>query len=59
VRVRFPDDRSLNEVVSDLKRRLVVEALHRAGGRRKRAAGLLGLSPDALKHYMKVFDLYR
>ena len=58
VRVHFPERRPLNDVVSDLKRRLVVEALRRAGGRRKRAAALLGLSPDALKHYMKVFDLY-
>ncbi|MCA1959505.1 MAG: sigma 54-interacting transcriptional regulator [Desulfomonile sp.] len=56
--IGFPKDQSLNDVVLSVKRRLVVEALERAGGRRKQAATLLGLTADALKHYMKIFDLY-
>jgi len=59
VTIRFPENQSLNDVVQDLKRLLVVEALQKADGKRKRAAGLLGLTPDALKHYMRLFDLYR
>ncbi|MGO9568662.1 MAG: helix-turn-helix domain-containing protein [Desulfomonilaceae bacterium] len=42
----------------NVKRLLVVEALRRAEGSRKRAAELLGISPDSLKHYMQIFDLY-
>jgi len=56
--IGFPMDQSLNDVVLGVKRRLVVEALERTGGKRKRAAALLGLTADALKHYMKIFDLY-
>lgn len=58
VKISFPEQQSLNEVVSDLKRRLLVEALHRANGRRNKAAALLGLTADALKHYMKSLGLY-
>jgi two-component system, NtrC family, response regulator AtoC len=56
--VRFPQNESLKDVTKDLKRRLVIEALSRTGGRRKRAAELLGITADALKHYMQTFDLY-
>lgn len=56
--VSFPEGESLNEVVNHVKRLLVIEALHRSGGKRKAAARLLGTTPDALKHYMKTFDLY-
>lgn len=56
--VSFPKNESLKEVTMDLKRALVTEALKRTGGRRKRAAELLGITADALKHYMQTFDLY-
>jgi PAS domain S-box-containing protein len=58
ITVKFPQNQSLNDVTKDLKKRLVIEALARTGGRRKRAAELLGLTADALKHYMQTFDLY-
>lgn len=58
VPVTFPKHESLKEVTSNLKRLLVTEALNRTGGRRKKAAELLGITPDALKHYMQIFDLY-
>ncbi len=58
VTIGFPENESLNEVTMNLKRLLVVEALRRSGGSRKRAADLLGISPDSLKHYMQIFHLY-
>jgi PAS domain S-box-containing protein len=54
----FPQDRSLNDVTMDLKKSLVVEALRRSNGSRKKSAELLGISIDSLKHYMRIFDLY-
>jgi PAS domain S-box-containing protein len=57
--VHFPHKETLNEVTMDLKRHLVIEALQRSGGSRKGAAELLGITADALKHYMRVFNLYR
>ena len=54
----FPENETINDVTMNLKRHLVVEALRRARGSRKRAAELLGISPDSLKHYMQIFDLY-
>ena len=53
----FPENETINDVTMNLKRHLVVEALRRARGSRKRAAALLGISPDSLKHYMHIFDL--
>ncbi len=58
VNIRFPENETINEVTMNLKRALVVEALRRTGGSRKRAADLLGISPDSLKHYMQIFDLF-
>jgi DNA-binding NtrC family response regulator len=58
VTIGFPENETINDVTMNLKRLLVVEALRRAGGSRKRAADLLGISPDSLKHYMQVFELY-
>jgi two-component system, NtrC family, response regulator AtoC len=54
----FPQSETINDVTMSLKRHLVVEALRRARGSRRRAAELLGISPDSLKHYMQIFDLY-
>jgi two-component system, NtrC family, response regulator AtoC len=58
VTIGFPENETINDVTMNLKRHLVVEALRRAEGSRKRAAELLGISPDSLKHYMQIFDLY-
>jgi PAS domain S-box-containing protein len=58
VTIDFPENETINDVTMNVKRLLVVEALRRAGGSRKRAAELLGISPDSLKHYMQIFDLY-
>ena len=54
----FPENETINDVTMNLKRHLVVEALRRARGSRKQAAELLGISPDSLKHYMQIFDLF-
>ena len=54
----FPDNETINDVTMNLKRHLVVEALRRSHGSRKQAAALLGISPDSLKHYMHIFDLF-
>jgi two-component system, NtrC family, response regulator AtoC len=56
--VSFPQDQSLNDVTMDVKKGLVKEALRRTDGSRKRAADLLGISVDSLKHYMRIFSLY-
>jgi len=55
--VRFPESQSLNQVTRELKLELVKEALRRAGGVRKNAADLLGVSRDALKHHVKSLGL--
>lgn len=54
----FPENETINDVTMNLKRHLVVEALRRSHGSRKQAAALLGISPDSLKHYMHIFDLF-
>jgi two-component system, NtrC family, response regulator AtoC len=56
--VGFPEGETLNDVTYNVKRSLVAEALRRSNGARNRAARLLGISIDSLKHYMRVFDLY-
>jgi two-component system, NtrC family, response regulator AtoC len=55
--VGFPENQTINDVTMNVKRLLVIEALRRSGGSRKRAADLLGISPDSLKHYIQIFDL--
>jgi PAS domain S-box-containing protein len=57
VTFRFPEKETINDAVMTLKRHLVVEALRRAHGSRKRAAELLGISADSLKYYVQIFDL--
>jgi transcriptional regulator of acetoin/glycerol metabolism len=52
-RLRFPEDRSLNEMIGDVKRAVIVEALRRSAGKRQAAAHLLGISRNALFHHMK------
>jgi len=58
VKIGFPHTETLNQVARDVKRLLVLEALRRSRGSRTGAARLLGITPDALKHYMRTFDLY-
>jgi DNA-binding NtrC family response regulator len=55
--LRFPENRSLNEVLGEVKRELIVEALRRASGKRKIAARLLGISRNALFHHMKTLGI--
>jgi DNA-binding NtrC family response regulator len=58
VTFEFPENETINDVTMNLKRHLVVEALRRSHGSRKQAAALLGISPDSLKYYMHIFDLF-
>ncbi len=51
--LRFPENRSLNEVIHEVKRALIEEALRRSSGKRQSAARLLGISRNALFHHMK------
>jgi two-component system, NtrC family, response regulator AtoC len=53
----FPEGRSLNEVTADLKRSLVLEALHRTGGNRGAAAALLDISRNSLNHYLRTLGI--
>ncbi len=57
ITTNFPSRQSLNEIVSDLKRGLIEEALRRTGGRRQEAARLLGISRYSLKHYMRSLNM--
>jgi DNA-binding NtrC family response regulator len=51
--LRFPENRSLNEVMHEVKRALIEEALRRSSGKRQSAARLLSISRNALFHHMK------
>lgn len=51
--LRFPERSSLNQVMGEVKRALIVEALRRSAGKRQTAARLLGISRNALFHHMK------
>jgi len=51
--VSFPEERSLHDVADDLKRSLIVEALRRSGGHRRKAARLLGISHDSIYRFIK------
>jgi PAS domain S-box-containing protein len=53
----FPDDRSLNDVVRDLKRLVVLEALRRTRGNRVAAAKLLAISRNSMNHYLKTLGI--
>lgn len=55
--IPFPDETSLNDLVKDVKRSLVIEALRRSQGNRQEAAQLLGISRYALKRQMTNLDL--
>jgi len=56
-RFRFPENRSLNEVMEEVKRAVIVEALRRSAGKRQAAARLLGISRNALFHHMKALGI--
>ncbi|MFC1833671.1 sigma 54-interacting transcriptional regulator [Thermodesulfobacteriota bacterium] len=55
--VPFPEDKALRDIVKDVKRQLMTEAIHRSGGVKKKAARMLGMSPDAFKHQAKSLGL--
>ena len=55
--VGFPPEGSVNEVTQNVKRFLVKKALRQSNGRRNRAAKILGISRDSLKHYMKTLGI--
>lgn len=51
--------RDLKAVLSDYERRLVLEALAKAGGHQRQAAALLGILPSTLHEKMKRLDIPR
>jgi PAS domain S-box-containing protein len=55
--VGFPPEGTVNEVTQKVKRFLVTKALSQSNGRRNRAAEILGISRDSLKHYMKTLGI--
>ena len=50
--VRFPDNNSMPDTIEEVTRALCAEALRRAGGSKKEAALLLGISRQSLYRYM-------
>jgi two-component system response regulator PilR (NtrC family) len=54
----FPDEGiALEDVLTGLERRLIDEALRRSGGKKTRAAELLGLSFRSLRYRMQKLGL--
>jgi len=53
----FPPVPSLDEVVRNLRREMVLESLHHAGGSRKAASRLLGISRFSLRRLMEGLGL--
>jgi PAS domain S-box-containing protein len=55
--MKFPEDRSLNEVTDTVKRALISEALNRARGSKNKAASLLGISRFSLFRQIKALEM--
>jgi len=51
--VKFPDSQNMPDIIDEVTRGLCAEALRRAGGNRKDAAVLLGISRQSLYRYIK------
>ena len=51
--------RSIHEAVMEMKREYILDALKRSGGSIMRAAMLLKVSRDSLKHMMKTLGIRR
>jgi two-component system, NtrC family, response regulator AtoC len=56
-RTDFPGEKSYNQVVLDLRRSLIKEALRRAGGSPTQAARLLGMTKDAMIKQIKTLAI--
>ncbi|MDQ7784219.1 MAG: sigma 54-interacting transcriptional regulator [Desulfomonilaceae bacterium] len=56
VKVEFPENESLNEVMHSVKKDLIEEALRRSEGNQKVAAGLLGVTYDSFRHHLKSLE---
>ena len=54
---QFPEGQKLNQVVKELKRSLIEEALKRAGGSPTRAGSLLGITRHAMNKQIKTLDI--
>lgn len=52
----IPGDKTFNEIVWELKVRLVRDALQQAGGNRSQAAKMLGVSRGSIVNYMKALE---
>jgi transcriptional regulator with PAS, ATPase and Fis domain len=55
--IGFPLEESLNEITQNMKRFLVKEALRQSNGSKTKAGGILGISRDSLKHYIKTLEI--
>jgi DNA-binding NtrC family response regulator len=55
----FPPGFPFNDVIAQLKRALIDEALVRAKGKRIDAARMLGMTRDALKKQMKTLGMFK
>ncbi|MFH1116769.1 MAG: sigma 54-interacting transcriptional regulator [Pseudomonadota bacterium] len=56
VKVEFPGNESLNDIIRSVKKNLVEEAMKRSEGNQKVAAGLLGVSYDSFRHHLKSLE---
>lgn len=51
--VYFPDGKSMNDIIKDVRRSILVEALRRTGNNQKAAAKLIGVSYVSMRHYLR------
>jgi transcriptional regulator with PAS, ATPase and Fis domain len=51
--VFFPDGKSLNGVLKDVRQSIILEALRRTGNNQKAASKLIGVSYVSLRHYLR------
>jgi PAS domain S-box-containing protein len=57
VSMSFEANRPLPDIIAEIERSLIEQALQRAGGNQKQAANLLGISRFALARHMKKCDI--
>ncbi len=53
----YGEDLNIRQRTAELERRLVLEAVSRAGGRKREAAELLGIDPRNLAYYLRKHDV--
>jgi transcriptional regulator with PAS, ATPase and Fis domain len=51
--VHFPDGKSMNDIIREVRQSILFEALRRTGNNQKAAAKLIGVSYVSMRHYLR------